>query len=194
MEPATEFVTAWTRQDLAVWDTLRRDGVYTAREEYVRAKSGPIADYYLEAYRWFTRVSRDYLEIPQELTVPIWLAITPEGRLPGAAGTVSLTLEVPKDQLLVVDYNKWGYRINDWYVPLDAKDEARHDEELRRLGIGNEALLILSEKGNYYPQLRQKIIRSWGRIFTPSATDPNDNVGTVWWLRREWVKEVEFYD
>lgn len=186
-------ITAWTRQEKAVWDQLQTQGVYTAREAYVRAKNGAIADYYLEAYRWFTRESRKYLSIPEGLTIPIWLAITQDSRLPPAPGTVSLTLEIPREQMLIVDYDKWGYRINDWYVPLDAEDEARHDAELRRFGIGNEALLFLTDRGNYYPQLRQKILRSWQRIFTPSPTDPSRNVGTVWVLRREWVREVEDY-
>ncbi len=186
-------ITAWTRQDRAVWEELQTCGSYCAREAYVRAKNGAISEYYLEAYRWFTRESRKYLKIPEEVTIPIWLALTQDSRLPAASGTVSLTLEIPADQVLVVDYDRWGYRINDWYVPLDAEDEARHDAELRRCGIGNEALLILSDKGIYYPQLRQKIIRSWERIFTPSATNPSSNVGTVWMLRREWVREVEHY-
>lgn len=187
-------ITAWTRQDRAVWEELQNSGSYHACEDYVRAKSGAISDYYLEAYRWFTRESRKYLRIPEDLTIPIWLAITEDSRLPAAGGTVSLRLEIPADQMLVVDYDKWGYRINDWYVPLDAEDEARHNEELRRCGIGNEALLILTDKGLYYPQLRQKIIRSWERVFTPSDADPSRNVGTVWTLRREWVREVEQYD
>lgn len=37
----------------------------------------------------------------------------------------------PREQMLIVDYDKWGYRINNWYVPLDADDEARHNAELR---------------------------------------------------------------
>lgn len=187
-------ITAWTRQDRSVWEELQTCGCYYAREDYVRAKNGAISDYYLEAYRWFTRESRKYIKVPDNISIPIWLAVTPESRLPPAAGTVSLTLQIPADHVLVVDYNKWGYRVNDWYVPLDAEDEARHNAELQRCGIGNEALLILSDKGIYYPQLRQKIIRSWERIFTPSSADPSNNVGTVWMLRREWVQEVEHYD
>lgn len=156
-------------------------------------KNREISAYYLEVYRWFTRESRKYIRIPEELTIPIWLAVTPDSRLPAAEGTVSLTLDIPADQVLTVDYDRWGYRINDWYVPLDEEDEAIHNAELKRCGIGNEALLILSDKGLYYPHLRQKIIRSWERIFTPASTEPSCHVGTVWELRREWVQEVEYY-
>lgn len=188
------YITAWTRQDRAVWEELQASGVYCAREEYVRGKNGAISDHYLEAYRWFTREGRKYLEIPEGLTIPIWLAIAQDERLPAASGTVSLTLEIPREQVLIVDYHRWEYRVNDWYVPLNAEDEAQHNAELQRCGIGNEALLILSDKGIYYPQLRQKIIRSWERIFTPSSAGASHNVGTVWMLRREWVREVEYYD
>ena len=114
--------------------------------------------------------------------------------LPAAAGAVSLTLEIPLEQMLIIDYDKWGYRINCWYIPLDAADEASYNQQLKLYGIANEAQLILTDKGNYYPQLRQKIIHSWERLFTAPAADIERNVGVAWILRREWVKEVQVYE
>lgn len=186
-------VTVWTRQVLQVWEELQRTGVYRVRESYVRDKNGPISDYYLELYRWYTHQCRKHVSIPEELEYPIWLALTEESRLPPAEHTVSLTLEIPESCLFIIDYDKWGYRVNHWYIPLDKEDEQRHNEELKRCGIGNEALLIMTDKGNYYPMLRQKIIRSWERMFTAPSENPDANVGTTWELRREWVREVEFY-
>lgn len=184
----------WTRQVPQVWEELQQTGVYVVQDAYVREKNGAISDYYIGLYRWYTEQCRRYLHIPAHLELPIWLALTEKGRLPLTEGTISLTLEIPRGQMCILDYDKWGYRVNDWYVPLDAQDELRHNEELRRCGIANEALLIMSDKGNYYPQLRQKIIRSWERLFTQPSPDPDCNVGTVWELRREWVKEVQFYE
>lgn len=186
-------VTVWTRQVLPVWEELQRTGVYRVRESYIRDKNGSISDYYLELYRWYTHLCREYVSIEEGLDYPIWLALTEESRLPLAENTVSLTLEIPKSCLFIIDYDKWGYRVNHWYVPLNKEDEQRHNEELKRCGIGNEALLIMTDKGNYYPMLRQKIIRSWERIFTTPSENPNANVGTTWELKQEWVKEVELF-
>ena len=186
-------VTAWTRQVPQVWEELRNTGSYYVREAYIRNKNGPISDYYLELYRWYTFHCRRYISIPEECSYPIWLALTEETRLPAAENTISLTLEVPRDCLFIMDYDKWGYRVNHWYIPTDAEDERRYNEELKRCGIDNEALLIMTDKGNYYPMIRQKIIRSWDRLFTGPSANPDANVGTVWEIKADWVREVEIY-
>ena len=186
-------IIAWTRQAPEVWDELQNTGTYYVREAYIRSKNGPISDYYLELYRWYTLRCRSYLAIPEGLSYPIWLALTEEARLPPAENTFSLTLEVPSECLFIMDYDKWGYRVNHWYIPVDAEDERRYNEELKRCGIDNEALLIMTDKGNYYPMLRQKIIRSWDRLFAGPSANPDANVGTVRERKADWVREVEIY-
>lgn len=186
-------VRAWTRQVSQVLDEIESRGVYRVKEEYVRAKNGEIADYYLALYRWYTAHCRRRVEIPPECDLPIWLAVSEEQRLPPAPGTVSFTLDIPEDRIVVLDIDKWGYRVNYMYVPTDPEDERRHNEELKRLGIGSEASLISTGKGNFYPLMKQKIIKSWDRIFSPSA-DPACNVGTIWEIRPEWIREVERYE
>ena len=58
---------AWTRQTPQVWDELQSTGSYHVREAYIRSKNGPISDYYLELYRWYTLRCRSYLTIPEGL-------------------------------------------------------------------------------------------------------------------------------
>ena len=188
-----ETVLAWTRQVKEVLDEIERTGSYHVREEYIRAKYDVIADLYMERYRCFTQMARKRIRIPLEYVYPIWLALSDAQKLPPAAGTVSFTLEVPADQILVADMNRWGYCVNLMYVPTDPEDERRHNEELKRQGIGNEALLFTSSKGNFYPMMKQKIARSWERIFEPSECI-DDCVGTIWEIRPEWIREVERYD
>ncbi len=187
-----ESVTAWTRQVSQVLEEIERTGSYHVREEYVRAKNGEIADYYLELYRWYTRQARRRIEIPEEYDLPIWLSLSEAQKLPPAPGTVSFTLEIPRDHLVIADMDKWGYRVNYMYIPTSPEDEHRHNEELRRYGISSEAALVSGPKGNFYPLLRRKIVESWDRIFIPSDCADN-NVGTVWEIRPEWIREVERY-
>ena len=97
------------------------------REESSRQKA-EIADYYLELYRWFTRQARRRIHINEAYDLPIWLSLTESQKLPPAPGTVSFTLEIPSDQLCIVDMDKWGYRVNYMYIPTDAQDERRHNE------------------------------------------------------------------
>jgi hypothetical protein len=188
-----ETVIAWTRQASQVLDEIEKTGSYHVREEYVREKNGEISDYYLEMYRWYTRQARRRIRIPEEYDLPIWLALSEDQKLPPAQGTVTFTLEIPADQIVICNYDNWGYRLNNMYVPADAADERRHNDELEKLGIGNEALLISSGKGNFYPLLKQKMIKSWDRVFLPSDNIAN-NVGTIWQIVPEWIREVEHYD
>ena len=188
---------AWTRQVPQVWDELQSTGRYRVKEEYVRAKNMEISDYYLKLYRWLTNGCKSCVSaMPQDADLPIWLAMTEDQRLGAAPDTISLTLEVPKDALFLVDYDKWGYIVNHWYVPRDEADDDRHNAELKSMGIVNEAALITTDKGNFYPQMKSKIIRSWQRLFEPMPADVNlsDYVGVIWEIKPEWVKEVEFYD
>lgn len=186
--------TVWTRQVPQVWDEIQRTGRYLVKEEYVRAKNLEISDYYIELYRWFTEQARSRVQMPDEAEFPIWLSLTEEQRLPPAPNTIALTLEVPDDALVIVDYDLWGYRVNHWYVPTDPADEAAFNEELARLGIGNESALITGEAGNFYPHLKRKIQASWSRVFDKPNDRMNLNVGAIWQIIPEWVKDVEFYD
>ena len=94
---------------------------------------------------------------------------------------------------MITEVERWGYRVNYMYIPLDAEDEKEHEAELKKYGIGNETALIQTSKGNFYPLLKRKIIKSWQRLFEP----PRDSAlvvtqGTVWELRREWLQGVEY--
>ena len=195
--PQQETMIAWTRQVPQVWDELQSTGRYAVKEEYVRAKNMDISDYYLELYRWLTRGCKRFVpDIPEWADLPIWLAMTDAQRLGAAPDTISLTLEVPKSSLFLVDYDQWGYVVNHWYLPRDEADDNRHNAELKSYGIANEAALITTNKGNHYPQLKSKIIRSWDRLFEgePDMSNLDNYVGVIWEIRPEWVKEVEFYD
>lgn len=189
-----ETITAWTRQVPQVWDEICETGTYRVLEEYVRAKNMDISDYYISLYRWLTDRSRCYVEgIPDDAEFPVWLAMTEAQRLGKAPGTISLTLEIPRERVFLIDYDKWGYIVNHFYLPKDAEDERRHNEELKMMGIGNEAQLISTDKGNYYPALKQKILRSWDRLFDGPNENMDNNVGVIWEIKPEWVVEVERY-
>ena len=187
-------VRAWTRQVPQVWDEIKSTGRYRVREEYVRAKNAEISDYYIELYRWLTMMCRDRIAMPDDAEFPIWLALTEEQRLPAAPDTISLTLDIPEEALFIMDYDRWGYRVNHWYVPRDAADEAAFNKELEHFGIGNEAALITGELGNHYPALKRKIQASWQRALDAPNPRMDLNVGVVWEILPEWVVEVEVYE
>lgn len=191
---STKTITAWTRQVAQVQDEIEQTGTYRVREEYVREKNGSISDYYLELYRWLTEGCRSRMDIPADAKYPVWLALTQAQKLGPAPGTITLTLEIPEDKIFILDYDRWGYRVNDMYIPLNDADEDKHNKELLAQGISNESLLFRTDKGNFYPALKSKISRSWQRVFEPSDQDLDHCVGVVWEILPEWITEVEIHE
>lgn len=185
--------TMWTRQVPEVWEELRQSGIYRVKKEYIELKNDTMADYYLKLYDWYTKEARKYIEIPEELEYPIWLSLDASNMLQPVEDTVILEVEVPEGQYMICNIDNWGYRVNYWYIPEDAADKKRHNEEIKKYGIASEDDLFLTNKGNFYPVLRRKIIRSWERVFTVPLTGGQEAAATIWELKREWVKEVRLY-
>ena len=98
----------------------------------------------------------------------------------------------------IADYYLELYRWFTWEagkyiaVPTDEADAEGHRRELAQYGIRSDDELIKTHKGNFYPRLRSKIQKSWGRVFTQTQVAPEMLAATMWELRKEWVKEVRF--
>lgn len=83
--------------------------------------------------------------------------------------------------------------VNYWYVPLNKEDEEKHDKELKKNGIADESALYMSHKGNFYSLLRNKIIKSWNRIFETSPTQNIITQATLWEIKKEWIVDIKLY-
>ena len=164
-----EYVTLWTRQVSEILDEIKENGVYKVKEEYIRKKNDTISDYYLKLYKWFTGEAKRYIAVKGDY--PIWLSVADEYRLRPVEGTVTLKLRVPSKEVLLCNYDAWGYTVNYFYVPLDEADKARHKEELTKNGLVSDDELFLTSKGNFYPLLKREVVKSWERIFTLKPTD-----------------------
>lgn len=185
-----EKIVLWTRQVPQVLDQLSAQGSYQVKEEYIRIKNDSIADYYLDLYRWYTRTARNYISLREDQLYPIWLSLEGQERLQLVENTVLLKVEAPREKVLLCNMDAWGYRVNYWYVPVNEEDEQAHNRELMQNGIASDDELIRTAKGNFYPLLRDKIKRSWERVFTMTDVPAEKLSATMWELKKEWVKEV----
>lgn len=188
-----EYLTLWTRQVSEILGEIKDYGVYKVKEEYIRKKNDTISDYYLKLYKWFTDEAKKYVDVKGEY--PIWLSVADEFRLRPVEDTVTLKLRVPSKEVLLCNYDAWGYTVNYFYVPLDEADKARHKEELTKNGLVSDDELFLTSKGNFYPLLKREVVKSWERIFTLKPTDLNAClVAVTWEIKKEWIEEVEYYE
>lgn len=80
-------------------------------------------------------------------------------------GKVLLKLNVPKEQVLLSDYDNWHYCLNGWYLPKDERDLDNwfYICEIANLKIAD----ILFNKSNsiYVKYLQKRIYNSWRNIF-----------------------------
>ncbi len=176
-----------TRQDPQVLETLLQSGSYTVKEDYVRQKYTTITGHYEPLYRMLTSMARKYIDIPDGLLYPVWLS--PEGTdtIPSTDDAVFLRLDIPEGNYIIANDEVWDHMINHIYYPIDKSDELAHDAELARFGISSPSSLVNGSTGNFYPLLRQKVIKSWERIYTAKPQDPARIVGLCWELHSEWL-------
>jgi hypothetical protein len=186
----SEKIKLWTRQDKNILKDLEQNGTYRVKKEYIIQKNDNISDYYLKLYDWYISQAEKIVSRPEGVTYPIWLSTSCEMMLQPAKDTVILEIEVEKQKVVITDFEKWGYVVNYWYVPLNKEDEEKHNSELKKNGIVDESSLYMSHKGNFYPMLRNKIIKSWDRIFQISPTQNNITQVTLWEIKKEWIVNI----
>lgn len=181
----------WTRQHVSVWEEIKKEHRYFAKKEHIQLKNDTISDYYLELYHWYIKRAEKIVPRENKDQYPIWASTAYENRLHVAEDTYLLELEVPEDQAVITDFDKWGYVVNYWYVPKNKGDEKAHNEELKKLGIGDESAIVMGHKGNFYPLLRDKILKSWDRIFEIESHERVMTQATLWEIKEAWVMKVE---
>lgn len=159
----------WTLQDPAFFDTLHKRGVL--RTDGRKIEEGP---YYRAQYRWMMRQMRER-EKGTGKRYPLWFhdqKIDMRGvHGPGGRKFLRVEVEVPEERALVSDYMLWHSPLNNSLLAVtEAEWEAFHDEEERRLGKRRGRFILpnawwMNPDSDYPPDLRERILDSWERIF-----------------------------
>ena len=93
------------------------------------------------------------------------VSLSRESMLQLVEGSVVLTLRVPEEALLITDAERWGYRVNQWYIPLDQEDERRHNSELETIWYRQrKSAIIDSDKGNFLSPSSQEDCGQLGAV------------------------------
>ena len=188
MDQKCDTVTLYTVQSDAVL-AAARGGAAFSREEFVARKYGESAPIFLTAYRWFAAEAQKRVPRPAGVGLPYW-AFGSVQSVDRSGGGSLLTLEVPRDQAVFFDMYDWNRVLQLKYMGENEKEERDFRDELARRGL-RESDVVLSR---FYPELRQKIIESWDRLFRHHENIRRGDltgVGAVqaalWCIRREWV-------
>ena len=180
-----ENITVWTKQHRSVLETLERTGRYTAKREYIVMDLEEHAELVLEVYDWLADHSPNRVHRPADAEYPVWVSYTQEAVMLPSPGTVLLELSVPGELIAPVNIEKWGAMLNYSYIPASPGDARRHRRLLEAYGV-SDAKAYLSR---FYPDIKSEIVSSWDRLFDDGVLLGSAAAyGTLWELRREWVR------
>ena len=169
----------WTIQHKEAYLRMTRDGVLRADTAHLFCE-----DDFIIAYNWMSQQMRLRIsEPPRGVQYPVWLWHTWEGERKrpdmrrsayAAAGTpiVLLTAEIPDEIVLLSDFDRWNIVMCENFLATGEEDDFPHSPEETR--------------------------ESWNRIFDVSSASPyySDSLSiqaTVWEVRKEWIRKVEFF-
>lgn len=185
-------VKLWTRQDERSLEELQKNKIFINKEEYIRKQYEDIADYFIELYKWFVKEAVKKVPKPDYVSMPIWCSISKENMYRPIEGTVCYELEVPEEETIYFDGQKWDYVLNHLYIPKDEKDHENYLHELRLKGFKNEFEFFVGSKAHFYPEEREKIISSWTRIFDIEEWNIFRVQANIWQIKEEYVKEIYY--
>lgn len=179
-------IRVWTRQHTGIIDILERDGRYIAKREYIEAKMGEHAGLYTDVYSWYASRAASVAPKPGDVRYPIWVSLSEAETVGGSGDSVLLELLAPEAGLIVIDIDKWGLIVNYMYIPKDEADRAEHEKMLDSYRIDDAGAYM----SPFYPNVKNKIRKSWDRLFDDSIVMSPVKIGTLWEIKREWIEKI----
>lgn len=180
-----KYVTMWAAQTEVVLNVVELSGVSYVKKEYIKKKYGEAAWVFETAYDFFIKKFLFMVDKPKEAESPVWLYGDPKWA--GAnVGTVYMKLEIPAEEVVFFDRRKWTQILNLSYIGSE-KEKADFERKMEQQGIHDVSDIFAKP---YYPMLKNEIIKSWDSLFDVDGLKPQEIQGAVWFLRKEWIKEI----
>ena len=171
-----------------VWNKLQEDGVVFCKREYVAKKYAESANVFMTIYSWFVGEAQRIVPKPEGAEFPYWAQANITNLDTSGSGHV-FEVDVPNDEAVFFDYKDWTQILQFKYLAEDEEDAKKFEAELKANGVDEFKVMTTS----FYPMLKQKILRSWGRLFRHNAeiAEGNSSVKNVsaalWCIKRDWV-------
>ncbi len=176
----------WTKQHENILHDLNENGRYIVKEEYIKKKMEEHADLYLGVYSWYTKKAEKIVTKPLDVKYPIWVSLSEESKIENSNGNVLLEIDIDENKLITIDLDKWGYVVNYMYIPKDEEDKLKHENILKSYNVDDTKAYM----SPFYPHIKNKIIKSWDRLFDDNIKLSPVKVGTIWEIKKEWIAKT----
>lgn len=197
----------YTIQTVDFYKELLQNGVVYCNKESDWCKDCKVQ------YNWMAEQMRKRLGEPPlpNIKYPVWVwlqynslkkskpPMSPKDIPAGQNEAVMLELDVPEDAVLLSDLNLWILPLNHWAINNRREDKLLYKE----LGEYEKTHGKCYEMHEYPEEIRQKIFDSWERVFDLNIHDrymvtsrrKNRSIqGTIWLLRKEWLKIAHIFN
>ncbi len=187
METNNGKLILYTSQSDIVINTLEKEDLYLVKKEFIEKKYDELSSIFLAAYNWFIMKAPRYVEKPRDARYPIWLFTDPR-YVEKYPGSKIIRLEVDLDQVILFSAYKWNRIQNLAYLEKDEEDLASFQAELKRQGIAREQDIYLT---SFYPLLKQRVVKSWDRLFEEDIDPDKDYQAALWQIEKKWILSID---
>lgn len=185
-----ETVKLYTRQHENSYYELQNKGQMTNKEIYVTLHAGADAPYFRDRYGTFVKMAEKRIPRPEGIEYPIWCSVSKRNCLKPIEKELVYCLSVPKDQVIYFDGTKWDYVLNYLYLPKDDKDKKDFEQLVKKLGVKDEFNFIRGKYAGMFPDVEEKIRKSWERIFDIDDWSDFKVQANLWRIKKEWVRHI----
>lgn len=182
----------YTAQTQPVLDAISRDKTCFNRACYIEQKYQEVSSIFLTAYRQFVQEAVKKVPPPQGAEFPYWAFENPRDLYVSTDCKV-LKLAVPRGEALLFDVRDWNKVLQFRFLGATEEEERAFEQDLTRRGITVWDVM----NTNFYPDLRRRILKSWGRVLRHhEALCSGDRRGVssvqaaLWQIREEWIVEM----
>lgn len=175
-------------QTNTVWDKLQDEGIVFCKREYVLSKYEESANVFTTIYSWFANEAQRIVPKPDGAEFPYWAQASITNLDTSGSGHV-FEVDVPVNEAVFFNYKDWTQILQFKYLAEGKDDAEKFEAELKANDVDEFKVMTTS----FYPMLRQKILRSWSRLFrhNEEIAAGNSSVKNVsaalWCIKKEWV-------
>ena len=191
MDYNDQTITLYSSQADPVLRALEKDGVCYSKAAYVQRKYGESSPIFLTAYNWYVRHAEAFVPKPEHAEFPYW-AFTDTYNVDTSAGGTILTLDVPMNEAVFFRAKDWNKILCLTLIGETEVEEALFREELSARGLHTTDIMLTS----FYPEWKQKILKSWERLFRFHEETLKAGPGQVqgmqaglWRIKKDWIRK-----
>lgn len=187
----------WTVQHAETWERLQNDGI-------LRGDGRRVEAYHREAYEWIAGQMRLRLP-PLHARFPLWgwclwqglgrprPDLRASGHLARGTPGVRVEFDIPKDKVLLSDFDAWHCVLNKRFLSLTEDEDNAFAAELESARV--------QDRWPYPEPFRSRVVSSWQRIFDLEAGEeewwgaPSERSiqATFWELELSQVRHIDHF-